>query len=392
MSIDIDWEKLTGGEDGAALAESIRLFVDDRFQQVTLPRFIRSVKVHSFDFGTVAPEMELKDICDPLPDFYDDDSSDEAEDRESPQQTRDNAQSGMMPPPRKDPDPTALKNTGPQRPSLNIAALSSLQERQAAVTNQASTPGIPGGTSNFSYFHMPLGSGLSGHTTPLSAVAPHFGAHWPEQWHSTLHQSTSHQQSNHLSGPASSENSAHCPQDGQMHNDRTPSPPATEPTANDVQIVSHLRYSGDIRLSLTAEILLDYPMQSFVGIPLKLNVTGLTFDGVAILAYIKHKAHFCFLAPDDANALIGGGESDSDDSDHDRADAQWAKDTMADKTTRKPIGGLFEEIKVESEIGRKTNGKQVLKNIGKVEGFVLEQVRRIFEAELVYPSFWTFLV
>jgi distribution and morphology protein 12 len=27
-----------------------------------------------------------------------------------------------------------------------------------------------------------------------------------------------------------------------------------------------------------------------------------------------------------------------------------------------------------------------------VESFVLEQVRRIFEDEFVYPSFWTFLV
>jgi distribution and morphology protein 12 len=56
------------------------------------------------------------------------------------------------------------------------------------------------------------------------------------------------------------------------------------------------------------------------------------------------------------------------------------------------IGGLLHEIKVESEIGQRVNGKQVLKNVGKVEKFVLEQVRRIFEDEFVYPSFWTFLV
>jgi distribution and morphology protein 12 len=56
------------------------------------------------------------------------------------------------------------------------------------------------------------------------------------------------------------------------------------------------------------------------------------------------------------------------------------------------MGGLLHEIKVESEIGQRENGKQVLKNVGKVEKFVLEQVRRIFEDEFVYPSFWTFLV
>jgi hypothetical protein len=56
------------------------------------------------------------------------------------------------------------------------------------------------------------------------------------------------------------------------------------------------------------------------------------------------------------------------------------------------FGGLLQEVKVESEIGEREAGKQSLKNVGKVERFVLEQVRRIFEDEFVYPSFWTFLV
>ena len=49
-------------------------------------------------------------------------------------------------------------------------------------------------------------------------------------------------------------------------------------------------------------------------------------------------------------------------------------------------------LNVESEIGDRAEGKQVLKNVGKVEKFVLEQVRKIFEDECVYPSFWTILI
>jgi distribution and morphology protein 12 len=135
-----------------------------------------------------------------------------------------------------------------------------------------------------------------------------------------------------------------------------------------------VRYSGDVKLSLTAEILLDYPMPSFVGIPVKLNITGLSFDGVAVLAYIRKRAHFCFLSPEDAYAAIG------------------AEGTEESHSSGMKMGGLLHEIKVESEIGQRENGKQVLKNVGKVEKFVLEQVRRIFEDEFVYPSFWTFLV
>jgi mitochondrial distribution and morphology protein 12 len=153
-----------------------------------------------------------------------------------------------------------------------------------------------------------------------------------------------------------------------------PPPRMHEPNPQDIQVVAHVRYSGDLKLSLTAEVLLDYPTPSFVGIPLKLNITGLTFDGVAILASIKKRAHFCFLSPEDADALIG------------------REDDLKEANAPMTVGGLLEEIRVESEIGDKDHGGQVLKNVGKVERFVLEQVRQIFEDEFVYPSFWTFLV
>jgi distribution and morphology protein 12 len=83
MSIDINWDTLTGGTDGTARAETIRAFIHDKFQQVTLPRFIRSVHVHSFDFGNAAPEIEIKDICDPLDDFYEDDEDYEDDDEDA---------------------------------------------------------------------------------------------------------------------------------------------------------------------------------------------------------------------------------------------------------------------------------------------------------------------
>jgi distribution and morphology protein 12 len=150
---------------------------------------------------------------------------------------------------------------------------------------------------------------------------------------------------------------------------------------DDLQVFCRIRYAGNIKLSLTAQILLDYPMPSFVGLPLNLNITGVTFDGVAVIAYIRKRVHLCFLSPADAAGLLGG-EEDSDS----------RPTSSGDYFSRRKSDGLLRNIRVESEIGRKESGKQVLKNVGKVEKFVLEQVRRIFEEEFVYPSFWTFLV
>lgn len=422
MSIDFNWETLTTGPDGEALAEKIRDFVHDKFQTVILPRFIKSVTVHAFEFGSISPQIELKDICDPLPDFYEETEEDYGEDEDDQEDDawrsrgsnderirerrrverveRTNGDQKITVPPYIDTRPAGLRSmqsTGDiGSPFLGV-----------------NTPGIPGGTSNLNYFHSQLATGLSGTQTPLAAVA---GAHLPNGWPDYSSLSSAHALGHHNSASASSLSPPHTedpaaqaqalrerasvstlapststtrpqtregllPEPEEEVEEDSASPPRRfrEPRVEDLQTVFRVRYSGDIKLSLTTEILLDYPMPSFVGIPVKLNITGLSFDGVAVLAYIRKRAHFCFLSPEDAIAATGPDELEN--SGEANKQHQYMK-----------MGGLLHEIKVESEIGQREGGKQVLKNVGKVEKFVLEQVRRIFEDEFVYPSFWTFLV
>lgn len=402
MSIEVDWNRLTGGPEGEALAATIKDFVHNRLQQIQLPRFIRSVQADSFHFGDVTPHVEVKDVCDPLPDFYESD-----EDEESPDETR-----GVNPGGSQDAslnqdasaqpsaavgEPSAnadTRKTRPGMPHLNTDIASKARAGASSVgpapgiPPRAMTAGIPGGTSNMSYFHLPLSAGLSGASTPMGASASRFGGSLLDH----LHHNNSHSNLHRAMSPP-----PHPIYSPPTLESDPPDSPSPEDTSNDLQIVTRLKYDGNVRLSLTAEVAFDYPMQSFVGIPLQLNVTGLTFDGVAILAYIKHKAHFCFLAPEDADALVGGETTDDLDGNADDAEGPVGKGLHRGAqqdapSPRKPVGGLFEEIRVESEIGQREKGKQVLKNIGKVEKFVLDQVRRIFETELVYPSFWTFLV
>lgn len=402
MSIEINWDALSGGPDGLVLAESIRAFIHERFQQITLPRFIRSVNVHAFEFGTVPPELELKDVCDPLPDFYEDEEDADTPDTQDNESYSATTKTNSVDPERaveKFSQAHALRQrerieaSRPHRPSVDTNYSNNTFMRMAVgasnpFLSRSSTPGIPGGTSNMGYFHLPLSAGISGAATPLAtAVGAQFAAGWPEHFSSSAQ---IHDHDDDDDSPPKSREASFTTQSqrlngvsGNKQDDlSTKSEDARDKSVEDVQIVMHLKYSGDVKLSLTAEILVDYPMPSFVGIPLKLTVTGLTFDGVAILAYIKSKAHFCFVTPEDADALIGRSPDAETD----------GRSTNARQHPEKHVGGLFEDIKVESEIGQKTNGKQMLKNVGKVEKFVLEQVRRTFESEFVYPSFWTFLV
>ena len=410
MSIDIDWENLTTGPDGTELAESIREFIHDKFQQIALPQFIKSVEVHSFEFGKECPIVQLKDVCDPLADFYEYDQED---DEEEGKPIASNIESGApaeeLLNQRREPDHVndrGLVGRGSQRPSyietrlpITRSSLSFVDQIATPLLARSSTPGISGGTSNLGYFHLPLSAGISGTQTPLAAVAggtSYFSAwqdHHAPPWEHHLRRPQPLQPAPNsvherkiYADPSTRPSTAHSyvqspygfPRDESL--DGTDKPPSDsahdEPDPMDVQIVLQIQYSGDIRLSLTAEILLDYPMASFVGIPLKLNITGLSFDGVALIAYLQKRAHFCFLGQDDAEALDGVETS--------------SQETASQRRDKR--GGLLRDIKVESEIGQKEGGKQVLKNVGKVEKFILDQVQRIFEDEFVYPSFWTFLV
>ncbi len=431
MSVDISWQTITQGPDGAVLADQIRDFIHDKFQEVHLPRFIKSVNVHTFAFGSACPEVEIKDVSDPLPDFYEDDASDDSNaETENPNEEAQNR-------PGRDGRPVATTRFGG---SFSAPVVTDLQRRfegglgctsnndfSAEGLPQSGTPGIPGGTSNFSYFHhLPLG-GLSGTHTPLAAVASGtsfstIGWHHnlprnPPARHGQPHQSAEQSDGGVRSEAGMSTKStrpstattlmasldpdptsnpstpARLPlgygQVEKVSDDptrelrSTKSPPLgldqSQPT--DLQVVARVQYSGDVRMMLTAEILLDYPMPSFVNIPLKLSITGITFDGVAILAYIKKRMHLCFLDPEDAETLVG-----------EHVTAEQKRTAVGKDKLQSTMNGLIREIHIESEIGRQESGKQVLKNVGKVEKFVLEQIRRIFEEEFVFPSFWTFLV
>ncbi|CAM1504744.1 Fc.00g023350.m01.CDS01 [Cosmosporella sp. VM-42] len=392
MSIDLNWETLTSGPDGDALAERIRTFIHDKFQTVPLPRFIRSVTVHGFDFGTIPPRLDLKDITDPLPDFYEEDYDDDEEDSE------DESPPEVVSPPERERRPGGLRDQVLRR-EMGGYGYGHGHDLGSPFLG-TSTPGFLGG-SGLSYFQGHLGTGTH---TPLAAVA---GAHlnsWLGTPVDSQHQAPSHSRNPSQSSIISLENVVSGLREKSSVSTLAPTvtntsrPPTRdramesaivdddeeeepierqrrEPRVEDVQAVFRIQYKGDIRLNLTAEILLDYPMPSFVGIPLKLNITGLSFDGVGVLAHIRKRVHFCFLSPEDALAAVGRDDGE---------------DEPPTKGAR--FGGLLQEIKVESEIGEREGGKQSLKNVGKVERFVLEQVRRIFEEEFVYPSFWTFLV
>lgn len=638
MSIDINWDAFTTGPDGAALALQIRDFIHDKFQRVALPKFIQSVQVISFDFGSVAPDVEIRSIGDPYVEFYedDDDEGDEGSDsceggaeeegeieveveevkkggvkeredlgwrsggegREGEEQqgkqgewerlregmsdgvadgegaggagnsggsdsgigcgdddgggklgggleremrrlrrrereiqravvgegkgmgggesgvgvgTGTGARIGVEIGGREErkrlagtasgigtnsrissPSPaTSQVHTYPHnQPQYHHyhhhhhhSRTSQQQQQQKqqqhqnlspTATPQHHSPGLSGfrsasdsfrqggvstplfpfstpPTSNLHYFHSALASAFNGGATqtpplPLQSPLPlHHHHHHHHHYHHHLHHQQQHHGHGHehyrhrhhhprgsspptpsspsgssLSSLPSPSASPHLPP-RHLPPSRSPTPPPPPPlhhrprASSDIQITARVRYTGDIRIELTTELLLDYPARSFVSLPVRLVVTGLSFDGVACVVWMGRRLHFCFLeeeGAEDATATTAGipvssptpstpggaggstsaiaGQGDSGGNGSGNSSSGDISRAMA--TGARFAGGMLKEIKVESEIGERGKGKQVLKDVGKVERFVLEQVRRIFEEEFVFPSTWTFLI
>ncbi|KAG9285901.1 hypothetical protein G9A89_013326 [Geosiphon pyriformis] len=120
----------------------------------------------------------------------------------------------------------------------------------------------------------------------------------------------------------------------------------------DAQIQLLLSYQGNMRMTVSTELRMNYPSMMFMSLPIKLTVTGFNFsEECAVIAYLRQRINFCFLEPKDLNE------------------------------------SLLKDVHIESEVGDK--GKQVLKNVGKIERFIVDQLRKVIEEDFVFPSYYS---
>ncbi|CAI2164262.1 7344_t:CDS:2 [Funneliformis geosporum] len=117
----------------------------------------------------------------------------------------------------------------------------------------------------------------------------------------------------------------------------------------DAQIHIAITYKGNMKMTISTELYMNYPSLMFMSLPVRLTVTGFEFSATAVIAYLRHRINFCFLEPKD------------------------------------PEESLLKDVHIDSEIGDKE--KQVLKNVGKLEKFIVDQLRKLIDEDLVFPSY-----
>lgn len=139
-------------------------------------------------------------------------------------------------------------------------------------------------------------------------------------------------------------------------------PPELIPRELDFQTLVEVKYTGDLQMALSAVLLVNYPSPSFISLPLSIRITGVDIHVLTVIACLDKLVRFSVLCDVDEN------------------------DEMA---TEGAEVNVLKNMRIESEIGDNSNHGAVLRNVGKVEKFILEQLRRVLREELVWPGWIT---
>ncbi|GAA5934082.1 ERMES complex subunit MDM12 [Sporobolomyces koalae] len=133
------------------------------------------------------------------------------------------------------------------------------------------------------------------------------------------------------------------------------------------QVHLHLTYSGTLSLGLATSLVINYPNDHFMSLPVAVTLTSLALETTLVVAFEggNRRVHLSLLDP---NPSIVSTRKD---------------------VNQGPGSRILKSAVIESEVGQ--HDKHVLKNVGKVEKFVLEVARRTLDNEIVFPNFQTIM-
>ncbi|KAJ3151181.1 Mitochondrial distribution and morphology protein 12 [Geranomyces michiganensis] len=343
MSFLINWDLLADG----AEAEGLRDFLNARFSTTTRPSFLGPLKVTELDFGDVPPEIAVVDICDPDPEFYLPD------------------------------DPKIWRpSTPPAAPTvagLEIDALSGsatlVQRDEDGVFEDPSWSDWRNADDgerddeSESYFNR------SHHPSTALARGELLRRRGRPQARGDVYDAENEAEERDFAALARGRNmsSDDFQELAQKEEDERRDMPAESPRLpqrsdheiaaeyaetmrrpSDAQVEFEIVYKGNMRLAIQTELIVNQPTPAFMVLPLLLTLTGFHFTASALVSYLGDRINFCFKESDAGTTIL-------------------------------------QDVSIDSEVG---DGRKqgVLKNVGRIERFIVEQLRKVIQDFLVFPN------
>lgn len=67
---------------------------------------------------------------------------------------------------------------------------------------------------------------------------------------------------------------------------------------NDLQVELWIKFNGNMRMTVTTELIINQPTPAFMVLPLTLTLTGFSLEANAVIAYLGDRVNFCFKEPE----------------------------------------------------------------------------------------------
>ena len=332
MSFDVCWEALD-----ASLADSIRNFLNDHFSSsaLTLPEYVGDIVVNRFDFGSVPPDVSVSDMADPWVEFYLDEDLEEQDDDDDGRRDND------------------IENNDDDEGMM--------ASRQNTFDNRTST-----GTDNHSSIYTYSNSLHSQHSDPETR---------------SLRDEIRARRINAKRGDL------------------------------DLQLTLTLRYDGDMTLEISANMFINSPTPKFLILPVSITLKQCKMDAKVHVAFLSQLNRvFITLEPipssipppqDTQPAPLTtpvasppptqfpfSFQSHPSHSPHVPSAQHTAVPPLPSPhstSTNQPAPTILKDITIESSIG--AENKHVMKNVGKIEKFILEQTRKGIESMFQWPNY-----
>lgn len=344
MSLDIDWNKLD-----STLATHVQHFLNRQFQNITKPSFIGNIEVTAFDWGTETPQIEITNITDPFPEFYEPEEQQEHEEEVNGSK-QDNTTT------------STIASSSSTTQSMDNETISSQHQSEYNTTRLSlNTPLSQQQRFNLMHsFHRSpfVGPQHPFINTPTNHVPNTFsddGSSNSDHWNSMLE--------SHQEDWIDDEDIIHTNHSSSQHTTTTNTNTNTKDksTEMDFQIHMLISYKGDMSMTVMTELRMNYPSVMFMSLPINLRVRSVEFEATAVVAYIQSMNRVCvsMLEPE-----IEGSTR--------------IKDSTG-------MDSLLRNVHIETIVGDEQ--KQVLKNVGKIEKFIVDQLRKMLDDELVFPSY-----
>lgn len=339
MSLDIDWEKLVSDDH---FNQHIKELLNDLLSSVTLPSFIDDLKVTSFSLGQRSPEIVIRHIGDPLEDFYKNQQSSDSERDGSPHDRQLFSESEGF----SDSDSEGDNRTN----SVDFRHReSALKHEPDSLQLQKSHDQIK---NFYSYTVNHLGLGPQERETPTKFFKP-------DAYRLQLNLGLKPGEENKSDG--------------------------------DIQFLCDVNYEGDALIEVCVNLLVNYPSKNFISLPIKLRITELEIHVLAVIAYLQNSVFVSILCDledprsdyfTSTNSSNRAPEVSSGSSDCGGNFIEYAPSSSKERIE------VIRGFKIDTEIGQVENN--VLRNVGKVEKFVIEEVKKIIRSEICWPGWLCF--